>query len=171
MRPYGQRMGANDFDNSDRPVAVVVKARGRRAHSEDYDWLDQPMATEECRDGLERAEPVTGRTCACGAGMGRLVRSCLACRETALRTRLRAKQWRKASPALAPRTCACGIVFALKYEETRCSICRAPERDRADLRARAKRCACGSLFAAKAKQAWCDGCRLAQTLTRQCGVT
>lgn len=29
MRPYGQRMGANDFDGRDEPVPVVVKKHAR----------------------------------------------------------------------------------------------------------------------------------------------
>lgn len=169
MRPYGQRLGANDFDGADRPVAVVLKRRARAegaarsaADLEDYAWLDKPMAglREESGDGLEDAERITDRVCVCGAHMERRLRRCATCRETARLEAQRKERWKGLSSALRVRTCACGIVFALKYEEPRCSICRAPEREREELRARARRCDCGAMFAAKATQAWCDGCRL-----------
>ena len=164
MRPHGQRMGANDCDGTDRPVAVVVKARARRedddaCEAEDYDWLDKPMA------GV-REEPVrmSGRPCACGGPRRLRAHRCDACREvarlTALRPTRRRSQWRRLSPVLSIRTCTCGIVFAERYEESRCSICRAPEWERSGRRARARHCACGAMFAAKGTQTWCDGCRL-----------
>lgn len=50
MRPYGQRMGAYDYDNKDEPVSVVVKDRARQA------------GKRECVESLYR--PHT-QTCPC----------------------------------------------------------------------------------------------------------
>lgn len=164
MKPHGQRMGANDFNHRDEPVSVVLKSRARDKDDEavsegleDYDWLDAPMA------GL-RDEPVdmSSMPCACGQPRRYRAHACDTCREARAKESERAQgrryKWRHLPASLTVRTCACGIVFALKYEETRCSICRARPCDRRDMKVRT--CACGARFAAKSTQAWCDGCRL-----------
>lgn len=68
MRPYGQRMGANDYDNKDEPVPVVVKDRARQA------------GKRECAESLYRNH---SETCACRwpedteATMRRVMDKCL----------------------------------------------------------------------------------------------
>lgn len=164
MKPHGQRMGANDFNHHDEAVSVVLKSRARDEDEEavaegleDYDWLDAPMT------GL-RDEPVavSSTPCKCGQPRRYHAHRCDACareaRLAASRPTWRRQSFRRLPDGLTVRTCACGIVFALKYEEARCSICRARPCDRRDMKVKA--CACGARFAAKGKQAWCDGCRL-----------
>lgn len=164
MKPHGQRMGANDYSHHDEPVSVVLKSRARDEDDdavaeglEDYDWLDAPMAG--LRDEPER---MSAKPCACGQSRRYRAHACDACREARAKECERAKdrryKWRRLPASLTLRTCACGIVFALKYEEAKCSICRARPCDRRDMKV--KTCACGARFAAKSTQAWCDGCRL-----------
>ena len=50
MRPYGQRLGAYDYDNKDEPVSVVVKDRARQA------------GKRECLEALFRTH---SETCPC----------------------------------------------------------------------------------------------------------
>lgn len=165
MKPHGQRMGANDFNHRDEPVSVVLKSRARDEDDEaceegleDYDWLDAPMA------GL-RDEPVavSSTPCKCGQPRRYHTHRCDACAKSARleasRPTWRRKDWRRLPEGLTVRTCACGIVFALKYEEARCSICRARPCDRPETM-KVKTCACGARFVAQGRQAWCDGCRL-----------
>lgn len=164
MKPHGQRMGANDFNHRDEPVSVVLKSRARDEDDEavaegldDYGWLDAPMTG--LHDEPERMSP---RPCQCGQPRPYGKHACDACRKAraseARREGERVRKWRRLPGAMTVRTCACGIVFALKYEEARCSICRARPCDRRDMKV--KTCTCGARFAAKGPQAWCDGCRL-----------
>lgn len=164
VKPYGQRMGANDYDHHEQSVSVVLKSRARDEDDEaiaegleDYDWLDAPMVG--LRDGDVR---MSAKPCPCGQPRRYHARWCDTCREARAKECERAKdrrnKWRRLPAALTVRTCACGIVFALKYEEAKCSICRVRPCDRRDMKV--KTCACGARFAARGRQAWCDGCRL-----------
>ena len=165
MKPHGQRMGANDFNHHDEPVSVVLKSRARDDDDEaaaegleDYGWLDAPMAG--LRDEPER---MSSTPCKCGQPRRYDTQACDKCREMraaeSRRRGERSRKWRRLSDGLAVRTCACGIVFALKYEEARCSICRSQPRDRPE-RMKVRTCACGARFVAQGRQTWCDGCRL-----------
>lgn len=158
-------MGANDFTHREEPVSVVLKSRARDEDDEaceegleDYDWLDAPMA------GLRDEPPRMSATpCKCGQPRRYHAHRCDACareaRLAASRPTWRRQSFRRLPAALTLRTCACGIVFALKYEEARCSICRSHPRDRPETM-KVKTCACGARFVAQGRQAWCDGCRL-----------
>lgn len=151
VKPYGQRIGANDYDAWDNDDEAVAEGL------EDYDWLDAPMA------GLhDEPERMSATPCECGQPRRYRQHACDTCREARAKECERAKgrrnKWRRLPAALTVRTCACGIVFALKYEEAKCSICRARPCDRPHMKVRT--CACGARFAAKGTQAWCDGCRL-----------
>ena len=62
MRPYGQRMGANDYDGSDLPVAVVqrksARAEGKRQCNEGRAaWMEWRAARDELSTPSARETP------------------------------------------------------------------------------------------------------------------
>lgn len=134
-----------------------MKPHGQHMGANDFNHRDEPVS-------------VVLKSRACGQPRRYRAHACDTCREARAKESERAQgrraKWRRLPATLTLRTCACGIVFALKHEEARCSICRSQPRDRPETM-KVKTCACGARFVAQGRQAWCDGCRLRVRQSKQ----